>query len=132
MTSIQFNNYTRTANLSRQLSGLLAGNWSADFDESMKQLQMAIVAVNSTRLDPGLTAGFAAWIAGAVGHLKEWEGIGALGLMVSLVSLFCLWYIYCMRVTQPRNAAMIVQAFAAMEAGQSPQAWLTMRQSTAV
>ena len=66
----------------------------------------------------------APWVTTAMGHLKEWVGIGALiGLMV-LASLVCLWCICRMKVTQQSNAAMIIQAFMAIEAKQSPKAWL--------
>lgn len=59
-------------------------------------------------------------------HLREWAGVGALtGLMV-LASLVCLWCICHIRVSQHRNAVMIIQAFTAIEAGQSPQVWLEM------
>lgn len=57
-------------------------------------------------------------------HLKEWAGLGALTGLLIRVSLVCLWCICKIRVTQQCDAAMITQAFTAIEAGQSPQAWL--------
>lgn len=124
VTSIQFQKFTKAANLSRKLSNHLAGDWSADFDGLMKQLRMAVVAVNSTRLDPSLTTGFMAWVTSAIDHLKEWAGMGSLAILLVLASFVCLWCICKIRATQKRNTAMVVQAFAAIEAGQSPQAWL--------
>ena len=54
--SIQYKNLTGAANLSQQLSSYLLGKWSADFDDLMVQLQMTIIAVNSTHVDAGLAA----------------------------------------------------------------------------
>ena len=80
---------------------------------------MAIATANSTRMDTSLAEGLSSWITTAMDHLKEWAGIGALtGLMV-LASLVCLWCICHIRVSQHRNAVMIMQAFKAIEAGQS-------------
>ena len=61
VTSIQYENFTRAANLSRQLSSYLLGNWSADFDDLMAQLRLTILAVNSTLVDAGLAAGLSSW-----------------------------------------------------------------------
>ena len=83
------------------------------------------MTVNSTLMDPGLAERLSSWIIIAMDHLKEWVGIGALtGLMV-LASLVCLWCIRSIRVSQRRNVALVIQAFTAIEAGQSPQAWLS-------
>ena len=106
------------------MSSYILGNWTEEFDTMMEQLRMAIVTANSTRVDAGLATGLSSWIAAAMNHLKEWAGMGALAGLLVLVSLVCLWCICKIRVSQQRNAAMIIQAFTAIEAGQSPQAWL--------
>ena len=41
-----------------------------------------------------------------------------------VLSIVCLWCICRMRCIQQRQVAMMVQAFTAIEAGQSSQAWL--------
>ena len=48
VTSIQYENYTRVANLSKQLSSYLLGNWNSEFKVLMTDLRIAIVTVNST------------------------------------------------------------------------------------
>lgn len=87
----------------------------------MHDLRLAIVHVNSTRVDLSLATGLSSWITSAMNHLKEWAGIGSLTGVLVLTSLVGLWCICKIRVSQKRDAAMIVQAFTAIEAGQSPQ-----------
>ena len=84
-----------------------------------------IISLNATRLELPTTNAFLNMLKRTFSYFKEWAGIGALtGLMV-LASLVCQWCICRMRASQHRNAAMIIQAFTAIEAGQSPQVWLT-------
>ncbi|EGW09652.1 Envelope glycoprotein [Cricetulus griseus] len=124
VTSVQYTNYTRAAELVRSLSAYLFQNRSLEFEDTLKELRLAVVNVNSTRVDLSLATGLSSWLDSAMDHLKEWAGLGALTGLLILVSLICLWCIYKIRVTQKRDAAMIAQAFIAIEAGQSPQVWL--------
>ena len=55
ITSVQYENFTRAANLSRQLSLYLAGNWSEGFDETLEALRTALLRINSMRVDLSLT-----------------------------------------------------------------------------
>ena len=73
---------------------------------------MSIVTINSTRMDVSLATG-----------LKEWAGMGALAGLMVLASLFCLWMLCRLRTTQ-QHEKMMMHAFMAIEAGQSPAAWL--------
>ena len=41
-----------------------------------------------------------------------------------LACMLCVWCMCRLRNAQVRTAAMVVQAFATVEAGQSPQIWL--------
>ena len=110
--------------MSKQLSSYRLGNWTGEFDTMMEQLRVAIVTVNSTLVDAGMVEVLSTWISTAMNHLKEWACLGALtGLMV-IVSLASLWCICWIRGSHSGDAAMIIQAFAALEAGQSPHAWL--------
>lgn len=124
VTSVQFQNASRAANLSKELSRFLVGNWSGKFEETLEKLRAAVVTINSTRVDISMAEGLTSWIQLAANHLKEWAGLGALLVLVILAFLVCLWCFHKMRFAQRRQAAMIVQAFTAIEAGQSPQAWL--------
>lgn len=124
VASVQYQNYTHAANLSRHLSSFLLQNWSLEFEDTLKELRLAVVHVNSTRVDLSLASRLSSWIASAVNHLKEWAGIGSMAVLMVLASLVGLWCICKIRATQRRTAAMLIQAFLAIEAGQSPQAWL--------
>lgn len=55
VTSIQYENFTRAANLSKDLSSFILQNWIAEFEQTLRELRMAIIQVNSTRLDLSLT-----------------------------------------------------------------------------
>ncbi|KAL6094350.1 hypothetical protein STEG23_026895 [Scotinomys teguina] len=123
-TSVQYQNYSRAANLSKSLSSYLLGNWTGEFDRMMAQLRMSIVMVNSTRVDPGLANGLTSWIITAMSHLKEWAGLGALSAIMVLIFVLCLWCLCRFRSQQRRTVAMLAQAFAALEAGEPAQVWL--------
>ncbi|XP_052033949.1 endogenous retrovirus group K member 13-1 Env polyprotein-like [Apodemus sylvaticus] len=74
ITSVQYENFSHAANLSRQLSLYLAGNWSQGFDETLESLQAAVLAINSTRVDLSLTEGLSSWTTSAFSYFKEWVG----------------------------------------------------------
>ena len=76
------------ANLSRQISLYLAGNWSERFDETLEALRAAVLRINSTRVDLSLTEGLSSWISSAFSYFKEWVGWFCL-LLPSAVDL-CL------------------------------------------
>ena len=50
--------------------------------------------------------------------------MGALGCMLVIVCVCCVWHMCQVQCVQACTFAMVVQAFAAVEAGQSPQIWL--------
>ncbi|XP_060240155.1 C-type lectin domain family 6 member A-like isoform X2 [Meriones unguiculatus] len=56
-----------------EIATYILGNWTGEFHTMMEQLRVAIVTVNSTRVDPGLLTGLSSWIAAAMNHLKEWR-----------------------------------------------------------
>ncbi|KAL6089239.1 hypothetical protein STEG23_016669 [Scotinomys teguina] len=71
VTSVQFQNGTRAAELSKNLSSYLVENWSGSFEETLEKLRMAMVAINLTQVDLSMAEGLASWIQLAVNHLKE-------------------------------------------------------------
>ena len=85
-----------------------------------------IVHINSTRVEVSMAEGLANWIATAMSHLKEWAGIGGLALCCVLISVLAFWCICHMQHRHRRAQALLIQAFAAVEMGQSPQVWLGM------
>lgn len=130
VTSVRYENASQAAHLSRNLSQYFTGNWMEDFDGLMQKLWLAMVHVNSTRVDLSVAEGLASWIRSAMNHLKEWVGIAALSFCLVLVSCLALWFILKMRMQQRNANAMIVQAFTALEGGQSPQIWLSYLKSS--
>jgi hypothetical protein len=47
-----------------------------EFEQMLQELRVAILQVNSTRLDLSLTKGFSTWISSAFSYFREWVGIG--------------------------------------------------------
>ena len=85
-----------------------------------------IVHINSTPVVLSMAEELANWIATAMSHLKEWASIGGLALCCVLISVLAFWCICCMQHRHRRAQALLIQAFAAVEMGQSPQVWLGM------
>jgi MAD (mothers against decapentaplegic) family protein 1 len=56
ITSVQYENWTHAANLSKKLSLFLTGNCEG-FDEKLEALRTAVMTINSTRVDPSLIDG---------------------------------------------------------------------------
>jgi hypothetical protein len=50
--------------------------------------------------------------------------MGALGCMLVIVCVLCVWRMCQVQRVQARTSAMVAQVFATVEAGQSPQIWL--------
>ena len=72
VTSIQYEKFTRAANLSKSLSQYMLQNWTAEFEQTLRELRLQ---VNSTRLDLSLTKGLPNWISSAFSFVKEWVGL---------------------------------------------------------
>ena len=75
VTSVQYQNFSRAANLSRAIGAMLLGNWSHDLDTKMKELRASIVAVNNTRVEIATAKQWLEIIQGTVGFLKNWGGM---------------------------------------------------------
>jgi hypothetical protein len=58
VTSVQFESFTRAANLSKNLSCYMLQNWTMQFEQTLRELRVAILQVNSTCLNLLLTEGF--------------------------------------------------------------------------
>lgn len=125
--SIPFVNYSHAVQLSHNISQYLTENWSQRFDGLLQELRQSIVHISSTQVDLSLDGGLAEWITitVATSRLKEWAGLAGLASCVVLCSVLVFWCICCMRFQQRRTRALMIQAFAAMEIGQS-QVWLGM------
>ena len=74
VTSVQYQNFSRAANLSSAIGAMLLGNWSHDLDTKMKELRASIVAVNNTHVEIATAKQWLEIIQGTVGFLKNGEG----------------------------------------------------------
>ena len=50
VTSVQYQNFSRAANLSHAIGAMLLGSWSHDLNTKMKELRASNVAVNITHV----------------------------------------------------------------------------------
>lgn len=126
ITSIQFEQFTKAANLSKTLSQFLLQNWTAEFDQTLRELRTAIIQINSTRLDLSFTAGFSSWISSAFSYFKEWVGVGIFGVCLCFGLVFVLWLLCKMTRWSRRDKVMITQALLALEQGATAELWLSM------
>ena len=124
LTGIPYNNMSTAANLSRELSLCLIGNWSSKFDDLTEKLRLETIKINTTQVDPVVARTLMSWIQQAARHLKEWAGLGALGLCLVLLCILCLCCLRKIFRQRATDQVLIAQAFAAIELGQSPQIWL--------
>ena len=116
VTSVQYQNFSRAANLSRAIGVMLLGNWSQDLNTKMKEWQALIVAMNNTHVE----------IQGTVGFLKNRGGMAFWAFLLTVVCGGMLWWMAHMRRWHRADKRALVQAMAALEAGTSPQCWLNM------
>ena len=126
ITSVQYENFTRAANLSRQLSLYLAGNWSEGFNETLEALREAVLRIKSTGVDLSLTEGLSSWISSAFSYFKEWVGVVLFAAAICCGLVFMLWLVCKLRTQQNLDKVVITQALAAIEQGASPEIWLSM------
>ena len=99
-------------------------NWTAEFEQTLRELRIAIIQVNSMRLDLSLTKGLPNWISSAFSFFKEWVGLFGDILCCGLVLL--LWLVCKLKAQTRRDKVVIAQALAALEHGASPDIWLSM------
>lgn len=126
ITSIQYENFTRAANLSRSLSQYLSGNWSQDFDGTLEELRQEITHINSTRLDISVAKGLSSWFHRALSHVKEWAGMAGMGVFMLGGLMLLLWLLCRLRAQHRQDKVILAQALMAVDIGASPQVWLNM------
>lgn len=101
-------------------------NWTAEFEQTLRELRTAIIQVNSTRVDLSIAEGFSTWISSAFSYFKEWVGVGLFGAVLCFGLLLALWLVCKLRTQRNRDKMVIAQAFAALEQGSSPNVWLSI------
>ncbi|XP_073071484.1 uncharacterized protein [Manis javanica] len=126
ITSIQYKNFTRAANLSRNLSQYLSGNWSQDFDGTLEELRREIIHINSTRLDISVAEGLSSWFLRALSHVKEWAGMAGMGVFLLGGLMLLLWLLCRLRNQHKQDKVILAQALMEIDVSASPQVWLNM------
>ena len=101
-------------------------NWTAEFEQTLRELRLAIIQVNSTRLDLSLTKGLPNWISSAFSFFKEWVWVGLFGDILCCGLVLLLWLVCKLKAQTRRDKVVIAQALAALEHDASPDIWLSM------
>ena len=104
----------------------LLQNWTIEFEQTLWELRIAILQVNSTRLDLSLMEGFSTWISAAFSYFKEWVGVDLFGVAVCGGVLLLLWMICKLKAQTRRDRMVVTQALVALEHGASPDIWLSI------
>ncbi|XP_058439403.1 uncharacterized protein LOC131424662 [Marmota monax] len=115
--------FNDSRNTSQIIGQYLAGNWSMEAEKLIQTQLTQIAMLNNTRVDPVTLGQFTNWLS-SFSFFKEWVEISIFGAMCCFGVVLCLWLFCRLRARHSQEKAMIVQAFAALENGISPQAWL--------
>lgn len=118
VTSVPYDNFTKAANLSRELSKMLTGEWDRDFEGTLQKLRASIIHINSTRLET--------WISSVFNYFKEWVGVGLFAVVAGAGILISLCLICKLKGRYRREKIIMTQALMAVEQGASPQVWLNL------
>ncbi|XP_032211656.1 uncharacterized protein LOC116597697 [Mustela erminea] len=126
VTPVKFSNLSQISNSSQQLSQYLQGAWSDDFQNFTRILLAEITRLNSTRVQPASLPELFQTFSNTFQFTKQWAGI--IGLLVLLLIGILLLFrkVRQWRTRQRVQSRAIVQAFMSIEAGTSPQIWLSM------
>lgn len=90
------------------------------------RLQIQILNVNGTRVEPVTLGDFTSWLTSAFSYFKEWVGVILFGAAIWCGLVFMLWLVYKFRTQQKCDNVIITQALLAIENGASPAVWLSM------
>ena len=95
-------------------------NWTAEFEQTLQELRIAIIQVNSTCLDLSLIKGLPNWISSAFSFFKECVWVGLFGDILCCGLELLLWLVCKLKAQTRRDKVVIAQALAALEHGASP------------
>jgi hypothetical protein len=121
ITSVQYKNFTRATNLSRQLSLYLAGNWSEGFDETLEALRAAVLRINSTRVDLSLTEGLSSWISSVFSYFNEWVGVVYLVLPSAVGLCSCSGWSACSEPNKNVTRSSLLKHLRPLKKGPPPK-----------
>lgn len=69
---------------------------------------------------------FSDWLVATFTYFKEWVGVGMFGMLIFAGLILVLFLLCRMLRVRKREKVAIARALAALEAGQSPQAWISI------
>ena len=108
---------------STDLSNHLKGNWSQELERLQTRLQIQILNLNGTRVEPVTLGDFTSWLVSVFYYFKEWVGVILFGAALCCGIVFMLWLVCKLRSQQKRDKVVITQALVAIEQGASPEIW---------
>ena len=111
---------------STDLSNYLKGNWSQELERLQTKLQIQILNLNGTRVEPVTLGDFTSWLTSAFSYFKEWVGVILFCAAICCGLVFMLWLVCKFRTQQKRDKVIITQALLAIENSSSPEIWLSM------
>ncbi|XP_051062426.1 uncharacterized protein LOC127238013 [Phodopus roborovskii] len=120
--------YPASINESRQLSRILSGNWSIEFEQLQANFTYHIQMLNDSKVELVTLGQFSDWMVKTFSYFKEWIGVGMFGMFCLAGMALVLFLICRMRFVRKREKVAIARALTALEAGQSPQAWISIFQ----
>uniref|UniRef100_M3Z4E0 Retroviral envelope protein GP41-like domain-containing protein n=1 Tax=Mustela putorius furo TaxID=9669 RepID=M3Z4E0_MUSPF len=126
ITPIAHNNLSLAANLSRQLGNMLNGTWTRQFQNLTRQLRAQIISINATKVPIASVSEWLKMVQQSVSFLKQWAGLGSLAILLVLANVLMVRWICSLGRRQRRQQQLMAQAMMALEAGTSPQIWLSM------
>ncbi|XP_052014525.1 uncharacterized protein LOC127665935 [Apodemus sylvaticus] len=86
--------YSATLNESKQLSNILSGNWSREFEQLQANFSYHIHVLNSTKVELVTIGQFSDWMVKTFSYFKEWIGVGMFGAFC-LAGLFLTLFLFC-------------------------------------
>jgi hypothetical protein len=111
---------------STDLLNYLKGNWLQELERLQTKLQIQILNLNGTRVEPVTLGDFTSWLTSAFSYFKEWVGVILFGAAICCGLVFMLWLVCKFRTQQKHDKVIITRALLAIENATSPEVWLCM------
>ena len=84
--------------------------------------------LNQTEVEVVTLGQFSDWLVATFTYFKEWVGVGMFDIIIFAGLILVLFLLCRMLHAKKREKVAIARALAALEAGQSPQAWISIFQ----
>ena len=114
---------TKAQAISTDLLNHLKGNCSQELERLQTQLQIQILNLNGTRLEPVALGDFTSWLVSVFYYFKEWVGALLFGAALCCGIVLMLWLVCKLRSQQKRDKVVITQPLVAIEQETSPEIW---------